>query len=88
MKSVMLVLSILFIGVLSGLLQDESKDALIRHKGFPCGSAGEESACNVGDLGSVPGLGRSPGEGKSTHSRILAWKIPWNTVHGVEKSRT
>ena len=32
--------------------------------GFPCGSAGKESACNAGDLGSVPGLGRSPGEGK------------------------
>ena len=32
--------------------------------GFPCGSAGKESACNVGDLGSVPGLGKSPGEGK------------------------
>ena len=32
--------------------------------GFPCGSAGKESACNVGDLGSVPGLGRSPGEEK------------------------
>ena len=33
--------------------------------GFPCGSAGKESAHNVGDLGSIPGLGRSPGEGKS-----------------------
>ena len=32
--------------------------------GFPYGSAGKESTCNVGDLGSVPGLGRSPGEGK------------------------
>ena len=31
---------------------------------FPCGSAGKESACNAGDLGSNPGLGRSPGEGK------------------------
>ena len=31
---------------------------------FPCGSAGKESSCNVGDLGSVPRLGRSPGEGK------------------------
>jgi len=30
----------------------------------PCGSAGKESACNAGDLGSIPGLGRSPGEGK------------------------
>ena len=33
-------------------------------KCFPCGSAGKESACNVGDLGSIPGFGRSPGEGK------------------------
>ena len=32
--------------------------------GFPSGSAGKESACNAGDPGSVPGLGRSPGEGK------------------------
>ena len=31
--------------------------------GFPGGSAGKESACNVGDLGSIPGLGKSPGEG-------------------------
>ena len=33
-------------------------------RGFPCGSDGRESACNVGDLGFIPGLGRSPGEGK------------------------
>ena len=32
--------------------------------GFPCGSADKESACSVGDLGSIPGLGRSPGEWK------------------------
>ena len=32
--------------------------------GFPCGSAGKEYACNPGDLGSIPGLGRSPGDGK------------------------
>ena len=32
--------------------------------GFPCDSAGKASTCNVGDLGSIPGLGRSPGEGK------------------------
>ena len=31
--------------------------------GFACGSAGKESACNAGDLGSIPGLGKSPGEG-------------------------
>ena len=33
-------------------------------KGFPCGSAGKESACSVGDLGLIPGLGGSPGERK------------------------
>ena len=32
--------------------------------GFPCGSAGKESSCNAGDLGSIPGLGGHPGEGK------------------------
>ena len=37
---------------------------LFTFKGFPCGPAGEEPACNVGDLGWIPGLGRSPGEGK------------------------
>ena len=31
--------------------------------GFPCGSVGKESACNAGDLGLIPGSGRSPGEG-------------------------
>ena len=39
--------------------------------GLPDGSAGKESACNVGDLCSSPGLGRSPGEGKATCSSIL-----------------
>ena len=42
-----------------------------------CGSDGKESACNAGDLGLSPGLGRSPGEGMATHSSILAWRIPW-----------
>ena len=46
-------------------------------KGFACGSAGKESACNVGDLGLIPGLGRSLEKGKATHSSILAWEIPW-----------
>ena len=38
--------------------------ALAFKEGFPCGSAGKESACNVGNLGLIPGLGRSPGKGK------------------------
>ena len=39
-------------------------DRLHMSSGFLCGSAGKESICNAGDLGSVPGLGRSPGEGQ------------------------
>ena len=34
------------------------------YEGFPRGSAGKESTCNAGDLGLIPGMGRSPGEGK------------------------
>ena len=41
--------------------------------GCPCGSAGKESACNVGDLGLIPELGRSPGEGKG----YLILYSPW-----------
>ena len=50
---------------------------------FPGGSVGKESACNAGNLGSIPGLGRSPGEGKATHSSILAWRIPWTEEPGM-----
>ena len=62
--------------------------------GFPSGSDSKEFACNVGDLGSIPGLGRSPGGGhdnplqfsglESTMDRG-AWQA---TVHGVTNSRT
>ena len=44
--------------------------------GFPSGSASKESACNEEDPGSIPGSGRSPGEGMATHSSILPWEIP------------
>ena len=46
--------------------------------GFPGGSAGKESTRNAGDLGSIPGFGKSPGEGKSypLQASILAWRIP------------
>ena len=43
----------------------------------PGGSGSEVSACNAGDLGLIPGLGRSPGEGNGTRSSILAWRILW-----------
>ena len=44
------------------LLGTSFKKKLYKYSGFPGGSDGKEIACNVGDLGSVPGLGRSPGE--------------------------
>ena len=55
---------------------------------LPGGSDGKVSAYNVGDLGSIPGSGRSPGEGKAmaTHSSILAWKIPWTEEPGSRHS--
>ena len=57
--------------------------------GFPGGSAGKESACNVGDLGLIPGLGRSPGEGKG---HLLQYSGLDNSidcrVHGVAESVT
>ena len=40
------------------------------------------SVCNAGDQGSIPGLGRSPGEGNGSPSSILAWKIPWTMEPG------
>ena len=46
---------------------------LLYSLGFPCGSAGKESACHVGDLGLIPGLGRSPGD---PWVRSLGWEDP------------
>ena len=44
---------------------------------FPGGSGGKRI-----NLGSIPGLGRSPGEGQVTHSSVLAWRIPWTEEPG------
>ena len=51
-------------------------------KNIPRGSDGKESVCNAGDPGSIPGLGRSPGEWMATHSSILAWRILWTEEPG------
>ena len=57
--------------------------------GFPGGSAGKESACNAGDLGSIPGLGRSPGEGKGYPLQYSGLENSMDCiVHGVAKSQT
>ena len=62
--------------------------------GFPGSSDGKESACNAGDWGSIPGLGRSPGKGNSNPLQYFclensmdrgAW---WATVHWTTKSQT
>ena len=61
---------------------------------FPGGSDGKASACNVGDLGLIPGLGRSPGGGNGNPLQYSclensmgggAW---WATVHGVTRNQT
>ena len=70
------------------------KEVLCARSGFPGSSAGKESTCNAGDLGSIPGSGKCPGGGHGnplqySYLRIRmdrgAW---WATVHGVAKSWT
>ena len=63
--------------------------------GFSGGSVVKNLPANAGDVGSIPWLGKSPGEGHATHSGILAWKIPWTEdpgglqiMDGVAKSWT
>ena len=62
--------------------------------GFPGGSDGKASVYNVGDLGSSPGLGRSPREGNDNPLQYYCLENPmdrgawWATAHGVTKSRT
>ena len=57
--------------------------------GFPYGSAGIESACNSGDLGLIPGLGRSPGEGKGYPCQYSSLENSMDCIiHGVAKNQT
>ena len=59
------------------------------HQGFPDGSASEQSACNVGDLGLIPGLGISPGEGNSYLLQYSGLENSMDhTDHGFTKSQT
>ena len=50
--------------------------------GFPCGSDGKESACNAGNLGSISGLGRSPGGGNGNPLQYSCLKNPWTEKPG------
>ena len=62
--------------------------------GFPGGSEVKESACNEGDIGSIPGSGRSPGEGNGNPLQYSYLENPmdggawWAIVHRVAKSQT
>ena len=58
-------------------------------RGFSCSSAGKESTCNVGDLGLIPRLGRSPREGKGYPLQHSGLENSMECiVHGVAKSQT
>ena len=76
------------------MIQDHNYFFLWANLGFPGGSDGKESICNVGDLGSTPGLGKSPGDGNGytvQYSGLensmdrAAWQA---TIHGITKSQT
>ena len=60
-----------------------------REVGFPAGSAGKESTCNVGDLGSIPGLEKSPGEGNGYPLQYSGLENSMDCiVPGVAKGQT
>ena len=77
-------------GTLKSLLQHHSsKASILWASGFPGSSSGKQSAYNVGDLGSVPGLGRSPGEGNDYLLQYSGLENPIDCiVCGVAKSQT
>ena len=69
------------------------KSKVLNRMGFLGGSVVKNPPANAGDMGSIPGSGRSLGEGNGTHSSILPGKSMdrgawWVTVHGVTKSWT
>ena len=74
--------------------QTHNRLLLYRPWGFPGSSADKKAACNAGNLGSLPGLGRSPGEGHDNPLQYSCLENPmdrgaWRaTVHGVAKGQT
>ena len=68
-------------GIMDSMKTTNPKFLNIEIKGFPGGSAGKESACNAGDLGSIPGLGRSPSEEGNGYP--LQWP---GELHGLTES--
>ena len=78
----------------NGDCSHEIKRRLLLGVALLCSSDGKESACNAGDLGLIPGWGRSPGEGNGNLLQYSCLENPkdreawWATVHGITKSRT
>ena len=72
----------------------ENQLLVLLYSGFPGGSEVKASACIMEDLGSIPGLGRFPGEGNGNPLQYSCLENPmdggawWATVHGVAKSQT
>ena len=60
----------------------EKSSNLTMSVGFPDGSEVKNPAANAGDLGSIPGMGRSPGEGNGNSLQYSCWKIPWTEEPG------
>ena len=77
-----------------GTLSWQPSQINIAYLGFPGGSEVKMSACNAGDLGLIPGLGRSPGEGNGNPLQYSCLENPidggawWATVHGAQESDT
>ena len=71
-----------------GISQARVLVCILIYMGFPGGSAGKESACNEGDLGSTPGLGRSPGEGDLPTLVFWPGELHGLYIRGVAKSQT
>ena len=78
-----------FLGFQTGSQTSDINPHLLAYKVFPDSSVGKEFACNSGDLGSMPGLGRSPGEAKGYPLQYSGLENSMDCiVHGVTKSRT
>ena len=76
------------------IMQDRNQALVSAYWDLPVAQMAKKSACNAGDPGSIPGLGRSPGEGNGNPLQYSCLENPmdrgawWVTVHGVAKSQT
>ena len=79
--------TLLAFALLHSVLQGQVCLLLQVFQGFPCGLAGKESACNTGDLGLIPGLGRSPGEGNCYPLQYSGLENPMDCIAPVGSQR-